>query len=178
MPMPLDEQIKHAIREVKDFPKQGIYFKDLTPILKKPHLCAQIADALTQQLQASEPDCIAGIESRGFWFGMLLAQKMNIPFVPIRKLGKLPYETLSYSYSLEYGTATMEVHTDAFKKGWKVWIHDDLLATGGTASAAAELVKMQGAKVAGFAFVVDLSFLSGKEKLQKYADEVVSLVSY
>jgi adenine phosphoribosyltransferase len=176
--MTLEEKIKHAIREVKDFPKQGIYFKDLTPILKNPALCQEITHNLSQQIAIHKPDALAGIESRGFWFGMLIAQGLQIPFIPIRKIGKLPYETLSYSYSLEYGTATMEVHTDAFKKGWKVMIHDDLLATGGTATAASELVKMQGATVAGFAFVSDLSFLSGKEKLAKYSNEVFSLATY
>ncbi|MFN0049594.1 MAG: adenine phosphoribosyltransferase [Cytophagales bacterium] len=176
--MTLEEKIKHAIREVKDFPKQGIYFKDLTPILKNPALCQEITRDLSQKIAIQKPDALAGIESRGFWFGMLIAQELQIPFIPIRKMGKLPYETLSYSYSLEYGTATMEVHTDAFKKGWKVMVHDDLLATGGTATAACELVKMQGATVAGFAFVSDLSFLSGKEKLAKYSTEVFSLATY
>lgn len=176
--MTLEEKIKKEIREVKDFPKQGIYFKDLTPILKKPALCKEITLALSEKIALLKPDAIACMESRGFWFGMLIAQELNIPFIPIRKMGKLPYETLSYSYSLEYGTATMEVHKDAFKKGWNVIIHDDLLATGGTATAAAELIKMQKAQVAGFAFISDLSFLSGKEKLAKYSRDIISLSTF
>jgi len=176
--MSIEDKIKHAIREVKDFPKQGIYFKDLTPILKNAVLCKEITQELCTKIALLKPDAIACMESRGFWFGMLIAQNLQIPFIPIRKMGKLPYETLSYSYSLEYGSATMEVHTDAFKKGWKVVVHDDLLATGGTATAAAELIKMQNATVAGFAFVADLSFLSGQEKLAKYSTEVISLATY
>lgn len=176
--MTLDEKIKDAIREVKDFPKQGIYFKDLTPILKNPSLSKEITDALSSKIANLKPDAIACMESRGFWFGMLVAQQLNIPFIPIRKMGKLPYETLSYSYSLEYGSATMEVHTDAFKKGWKVVVHDDLLATGGTATAAAELIKMQKAEVVGFAFIAELSFLGGKEKLDKYGAPVIELTKY
>lgn len=176
--MTLTEQIRDTIREVKDFPKQGIYFKDITPLLKNPGLCNKIADALAEQIKTVKPDAIACVESRGFWFGVLLSQKLNIPFIPIRKLGKLPYETNSYTYELEYGKATMEIHTDALKKGWRVVVHDDLLATGGTASAAAELIQMQQATVAGFAFVLDLSFLGGKDKLKKYSEEFISLVTY
>jgi adenine phosphoribosyltransferase len=174
----MEDRIKKAIREVKNFPKEGIMFKDLTPILKDFALCTEITDKICEQIAPSKPDAIAGIESRGFWFGMLIAQKLKIPFIPIRKLGKLPYETTSFSYSLEYGTATMEMHTDAIKKGWKVIIHDDLLATGGTAVAAAELIKMQAGEVVGFAFVVELSFLGAKERLNKYVENTISLASY
>lgn len=176
--MQLSEKIKEKIRDVKDFPKQGILFKDITPLLKDPVLCAEITDELIHQTIKLKPDAIACLESRGFWFGMLIAQRLQIPFIPIRKLGKLPYETDKFSYSLEYGTATMEVHTDAFKKGQRILIHDDLLATGGTASAAAELIKMQGASVCGFIFLIELSFLGGKDNIKKYCPEVVSLLSY
>lgn len=164
--MTIEQRIKDAIRDIKDFPKAGIYFKDITPILKDYQLCDDIATALADRYKDEKPDAIASIESRGFWFGMLMAQKLKIPFIPIRKLGKLPYETMSYTYELEYGKATMEVHKDAFEKDWKVIIHDDLLATGGTAIAACELVKMQQAQVLGFSFVVNLSFLGGNEKLE------------
>ena len=176
--MPLEQKIKDVIREVKDFPKQGIYFKDITPILKNPKLCSDIADEILEKVKELKPDAIACIESRGFWFGMLVAQKLNIPFIPIRKLGKLPYETMSYTYELEYGKATMEIHTDAIKKGWNILIHDDLLATGGTASAAAELVKMQQGNIVGFCFIVDLSFLGGNEKLKIYSNQIISLTKY
>ena len=141
-------------------------------------LCNDIADEILLKVRELKPDAIACIESRGFWFGMLVAQKLNIPFIPIRKLGKLPYETVSYTYELEYGKATMEIHSDALIKGWNVLIHDDLLATGGTACAAAELINMQEANIAGFCFVVDLSFLGGDEKLKKYTENVFSLVTY
>ena len=176
--MTLDQEIREATREIKDFPKQGIYYKDLTPVLKNAALSKKIANSLVENAKKLNPDAIACLEGRGFWYGMLIAQALEIPFIPIRKVGKLPYETLSYSYSLEYGAATMEVHSDAFKKGWKVLIHDDLLATGGTATAAAELVKMQGAEVAGFAFVVDLSFLGGKDKIAKYSPNILSIATY
>lgn len=176
--MNLEQQIKEAIREVKDFPKEGIDFKDLTPLLKNVTLCQKISDGFIEKIDFLKIDAIACIESRGFWFGMLIANALKIPFIPIRKMGKLPYETLSYSYSLEYGSATMEVHSDAFKKGWNVLVHDDLLATGGTATAAAELIKMQGAKVAGFAFVIDLTYLNGKERLKKYSENIISLAQY
>ncbi|TAH24728.1 MAG: adenine phosphoribosyltransferase [Cytophagales bacterium] len=174
----LEQKIKESIREIKDFPKTGIFFKDITPILKNPVLVNEIADELVKQMSALKLDAIACMESRGFWFGMLMAQRLNIPFIPIRKLGKLPYDTLSYTYELEYGKATMEIHSDALKKGWNVLVHDDLLATGGTACAAAELIKMQGGVVAGFSFVVELSFLSGSERLEKYSSNIQSLVSY
>jgi adenine phosphoribosyltransferase len=176
--MTLEQEIKEATREIQDFPKQGIYYKDLTPILKNTVLSKKIANSLIEKSANLKPDAIACLEGRGFWYGMMIAQALNIPFIPIRKVGKLPYETLSYSYSLEYGAATMEVHSDAFKKGWRVLIHDDLLATGGTATAAAELVKMQGAQIAGFVFVVDLSFLGGKDKISKYSSDIISLATY
>lgn len=176
--MLLSEKINESIREIKNFPKQGIYFKDITPILKNPALTNEIAEELSNRVRHLNLNAIACIESRGFWFGVLMSQKLNIPFIPIRKLGKLPYETNSFTYELEYGKATMEIHTDAIQKGWKVLIHDDLLATGGTASAAAELILMQQGIVAGFAFVLDLSFLDGGEKIKKYSENISSLVTY
>jgi adenine phosphoribosyltransferase len=174
----LESKIKEIIREIKDFPKQGIYFKDITPLLKNPDLCNSILDYFADFLKNRNIDAIAAIESRGFWFGFALAQKMGIPFVPIRKLGKLPYQTMSYSYELEYGKATMEIHEDALEKGWRVHIHDDLLATGGTACAAAELVNMQEAIVDSFSFVVNLNFLAGSEKLYQYASDIISVSNF
>ncbi|NUM51510.1 MAG: adenine phosphoribosyltransferase [Flavobacteriales bacterium] len=176
--MSLENKIKTVIRDVQDFPKQGIVFKDITPILKDPSLCKEIIHAFEDQILQLKPDAIMAIESRGFLFGMMMALHFNIPFIPVRKKGKLPYKTISYSYHLEYGSATVEIHEDAIAKGSKVLIHDDLLATGGTAIAAAELVKMQEGEVAGFSFVVALDFLNGANRLKKYSNNIFSLVHY
>jgi adenine phosphoribosyltransferase len=178
MNMTLQERIRQAIRNVPDFPKPGILFKDITPILSDPVLCRDIVDGFIRTLENKKVDVILGIESRGFIFGMMLANKLEIPFVLVRKAGKLPFQTVKYSYDLEYGNATVEMHVDSIKKGANVLIHDDLLATGGTAAAAAELVRMQGGNTAGFAFLVELGFLNGKEKLKKYSEKIISLVSY
>ena len=174
----IEQRLKNAIRDVADFPKQGIVFKDITPILTDNKLCDDIVDETVKRLEGIKIDAIAGIESRGFLFGFLLAQKLRVPFIPVRKAGKLPYETISYSYNLEYGTATIEVHTDALKAGDSVLIHDDLLATGGTAIAAAELVKQLGGTVAAYSFIVELDFLSGRDTLAQYTNNVISLVSF
>ncbi|MCJ0742758.1 adenine phosphoribosyltransferase [Pedobacter montanisoli] len=174
----LEQKIKDTIRDVADFPKPGIIFKDITPILKDPVLCKEITQALAEQLQSLNVDVIAGIESRGFLFGMSLAQALNVPFVPIRKAGKLPYRTIQQSYALEYGTATLEVHEDAFISGQKVLIHDDLLATGGTVVAASQLIEKLGAHVAGYSFIINLEFLNGKQRLQTFNPNVFSLISY
>jgi adenine phosphoribosyltransferase len=176
--MNITDKIKNVIRDIKDFPKEGIVFKDITPILLDPKLCKEIVDEFVKGLEELKPDAIACVEARGFFFGTLIAQRLQIPFIPIRKQGKLPYETVSHSYDLEYGSATIEMHEDAVKRGWKVLLHDDLLATGGTASAAAELVTKKGGEVVGFSFLVDLTFLDGKEVLTPYCDNVVSLVEY
>jgi len=176
--MDLQTRIRAAVRDVPDFPKPGILFKDITPIFADPALCKDIVDALYLPFQKNKIDCVVGIESRGFIFGMMLAQKFNAPFVPVRKKGKLPYKTISYEYTLEYGSSIVEAHVDSIAKDASVLIHDDLLATGGTAAAAAELVRMQGATVAGFAFLISLDFLKGKERLVKYSDNVLSLVNY
>ena len=175
--MNLTEQIKHTIRDVPDFPKPGIVFKDITPIFYDQPLCTRIVDGFIGSMDKI-PDAIVGIESRGFLFGMMMANKLNIPFVLIRKAGKLPYKKIGFEYALEYGTSIIEMHEDALKKDWNVMIHDDLLATGGTADAAAQLVKKVGAKVAGFNFVVGLDFLNGKEKLNKHSNNIICLVNY
>ncbi len=174
----LVEEIKAAIRDVKDFPKPGIVFKDITPVLEDAVLSNKIVDHFVQYYQDQKLDAVIGVESRGFLFGMSIAMKLGIPFVAVRKKGKLPYKTVDYSYDLEYGSATIEMHVDSIEPGWKVLIHDDLLATGGTAIAAAELVKKQQGEVAGFAFLVGLSFLNGEEKLQAYSENILNLVSY
>jgi adenine phosphoribosyltransferase len=174
----LENRVKQAIRDVPDFPKPGILFKDITPILLNAKLSTQIAQAMAAQVSDWKIDAIVAIESRGFFFGMMMAQVLNIPFIPARKAGKLPYKTVSHQYKLEYGTATIEMHTDVIQPGWNVLIHDDLLATGGTACAAAELIQKQNGIVAGFAFLVTLDFLNGKEALDKYSENFVSLVNY
>ena len=176
--MQLSEKIKSAIRDVQDFPKPGILFKDITPIFHDQSLCNQIVDGFIESLEGKKPDAIAGIESRGFLFGLLLANRLNVPFILIRKAGKLPYKTISYEYQLEYGTSKIEMHEDAISPGSNVLIHDDLLATGGTAAAAAELLLQQKAIVMGFSFVVNLSFLGGETKLKKYTNQIISLLSY
>jgi adenine phosphoribosyltransferase len=174
----LVDTIKKVIRDVPDFPKPGIIFKDITPILLDAKLTREIVDEMAKQVTPLNLDAIVGIESRGFWFGIMLANKLDIPFIPIRKKGKLPYKTISYSYDLEYGSAEIEMHQDALQKDWNVLIHDDLLATGGTAQASAELILMQQAKVAGFSFMVELDFLKGSEILSKYSQNISSLVHF
>ena len=174
----ISERLDKAIREVPNFPKEGINFKDITPLLMDAQLTNDIIDTFINHLNGIKLDAIVGIESRGFLFGFLLANKMGVPFIPIRKVGKLPGETLKYKYDLEYGSAEVEVHKSDINTGWNVLVHDDLLATGGTACAAAELIQRLGAKVAGFAFVVSLDFLNGKEKLKQYSDHIISLKDY
>ncbi|MDI1354591.1 MAG: adenine phosphoribosyltransferase [bacterium] len=175
--MNLEEAIKKEIRDVPDFPKKGILFRDITPVLYNQKLCSNIVDGFIERL-GERPDAIVGIESRGFLFGFLVANKLNLPFVLVRKAGKLPYTTLSEEYDLEYGTSKIEIHEDALKKGWKVLIHDDLLATGGTAEAAAKLVEKAGAIVVGFNFVIGLNFLNGIDKLTNHTNNITCLVHY
>lgn len=174
----IEQQIKSAIRDIPDFPKPGIVFKDITPILKDPILCENIVNAFATQFQHTQIDVVAGIESRGFLFGLQLAGKLGVPFVPIRKAGKLPYTVKQMEYDLEYGSAKIEVHTDAFKPGQHILIHDDLLATGGTVTAASQLVTEMGGVIAGFSFIVGLNFLNGREKIAPLADKVVVLAEY
>ena len=174
----LTETLIKVIRDVPDFPKAGIIFKDITPILLNHNLTLKVVEEMAHIHRNDNIDAIAGIESRGFWFGIMLANKLEVPFIPIRKKGKLPYKTVSYSYDLEYGSAEIEMHQDAVQPNWNVLIHDDLLATGGTAQAAAELILMQRAKVAGFSFVVNLEFLNGVDILSKYSENISSLVNF
>lgn len=174
----ISNKLKTVIRDVYDFPKPGIIFKDITPVLLDAKLTKEVISALAKDTEHLNLNAIVGIESRGFWFGIMLANELGIPFIPIRKKGKLPYKTLSYKYDLEYGSAEVEVHEDAIQKNWNVLVHDDLLATGGTAKAAAELILMQGGNVAGFSFVVELDFLDGRATLLKYSKNIISLVNF
>jgi adenine phosphoribosyltransferase len=158
-------RIRDAIREIPDFPKKGILFKDITPILSDAKLFAEVIAGLTDRYAGMRIDKIAAMESRGFIFGAPLANNIGAGFVPLRKFGKLPYSTVSETFDLEYGTETLEVHTDAIQPGERVVILDDLLATGGTADASARLVRRIGGKVVEMAFVVELAFLDGRRRL-------------
>jgi len=169
-------ELKKLIREVPDFPKKGILFYDLTTLLKDRTGYATLIDALAEHYIDAKPDLILGMEARGFIFAPALAYRLNAGFVPVRKPGKLPAETVTVSYDLEYGSNALEVHRDAIKQGERVLIVDDLLATGGTAAATAELAQRLGAQIAGLAFVVELDFLKGREKLAGY--DVFSLLHY
>ena len=174
----IQTRLEEAIRDIPDFPKPGILFKDITPILKDSELCSEIIEAFAFQLKDVEIDMIAGIESRGFLFGLMLANRLRVPFVPIRKQGKLPYKKIQQPCELEYGSAILEIHEDAILPGQKVLIHDDLLATGGTVNAAARLIKQLNGEIAGYAFVISLDFLRGKEKLEHQTSNIVSLISF
>ncbi len=169
--------VKNKIRDVKDFPKEGIIFRDITTALKEPETLKVMIDYLCEQFKDVKIDYIAGIESRGFIFGMPMAYKLNAGFVPIRKPNKLPAATYSQEYELEYGTDKIEVHQDAFPQGANVLVVDDLLATGGTAEAACKLVKKTGANLVGIAFLIELEALKGREKL-KDAGKVISMLKY
>jgi len=167
---------QRLIRDVKDFPKAGIVFKDINPVIQDGPAFREVIDRMLDYARSREVNAVAGIESRGFIFGAPLALALDVGFVPVRKLGKLPGETLRAEYSLEYGTNTVEVQKDAIKAGHRVLIVDDLLATGGTAAAAAELVEKLGGDVAGIVVMVELGFLNGREALKEY--DLHSLIEY
>jgi adenine phosphoribosyltransferase len=169
-------ELAPLIRDVPDFPKKGILFKDITTLLKSPAAFKQSIDQLTDLVRAHDPHVVIGMESRGFIFAAPIAYLLNAGFVPVRKLGKLPGEVISSEYELEYGTNTLELHSDAIKKGDRVLIVDDLLATGGTVSATIELVERLEGKVVGVAFLVELTALKGRDRLQDY--EVISLLKF
>jgi len=169
-------ELESFIRDIPDFPKPGILFKDITPLLKNPVAFARAIGILEEQVQPLNPDLLLGIESRGFLFGGALSLKMNKGLIVARKPGKLPYKSDSVSYDLEYGSNTLELHMDAIEQGQRVLVIDDLLATGGTAAACAQLIRRQGGEVAGHAFVVELSFLEGRKKLDP--DPVSSILVY
>jgi len=174
----LNTRLAAAIRAVPDFPKPGILFRDITPVLEDPTLSNDCVHGFKDALAHLNVDAIAGIESRGFLFGMPLALAFEVLFVTVRKKGKLPWRTVSYTYDLEYGSAEVEMHVDSVKPGMRVLVHDDLLATGGTAVAAAELIQKQGGIVAGFSFLIELEFLNGVERLEPYNAEIIRLISY
>lgn len=161
------QDINSAIRDVIDFPKPGIVFKDITPVLHDPKLFCEVIDIFANNCREKKPDYIVGLDARGFIFGAPLAIKLGCGFIPVRKKDKLPFHTLEKSYELEYGEATLEIHKDALKPGDKVVIIDDLLATGGTISAAIELVKQLGADIISVEFLMELAFLNGREKLKE-----------
>ena len=160
--------LSEFIRDVPDFPKKGIVFKDITPLLGNPEALRQAVSMLAEPYAGGGVDVVTGIESRGFIFGALVAERLDAAFVPIRKPGKLPAETLSASYELEYGADAIEIHADAFVPGAKVLMVDDLLATGGTMAAACDLVKRLGGQIVGVTFVIELCFLNGRAKLPDY----------
>jgi adenine phosphoribosyltransferase len=176
--MTLSNKLDVAIRNIPDFPKPGIQFKDITPILRDAKLCREITLALTSPFKGKKIDVVAGIESRGFLFGMLMAQELDCAFAVIRKKGKLPHRTVEIEYALEYGSAIIEMHEDEIESGQHVIIHDDLLATGGTASAAAELIKKVGGRVEAFSFLIELDFLEGANKLSPFGAPIASLQHY
>lgn len=165
--MTTTEYLKNLIRDIHDFPKAGIVFKDITPLLADPNARRLVVDNIVDHFKNTDIRAVAGIEARGFLFGMMIADKLDVPFVPIRKIGKLPFKKKVGHYNLEYGTASIEIHEDAIESGTRILIHDDLLATGGTAQAAGLLVQQLGGIVAGFSFVIDLTFLSGGINLKQ-----------
>ena len=170
------KEIESAIRNVPDFPKAGIQFKDITPVLADPKLFAGTIDLLTEGFKPGSVDAVVGIDARGFIFAAAAAMKLQAGFVPVRKKGKLPYKTHEESYALEYGEATVAMHIDALKPGARVLLIDDLLATGGTATAAAALVKKLNARILEISFLIELKFLNGRDKLKDY--KVRSVVVY
>jgi len=175
-PRPTTAEIECAIRNIPDFPKPGIQFKDITPVLADARLFSGSIHLLTEKFRPGQIDAVVGIDARGFIFAAAAAIKLQAGFVPVRKKGKLPYKTHEQEYNLEYGTATVAVHVDALKPGSRVLLIDDLLATGGTAAAAAALVQRLGAEILEISFLIELSFLAGRERLKNYP--VSSLVVY
>ncbi|MEX2232364.1 MAG: adenine phosphoribosyltransferase [Cyclobacteriaceae bacterium] len=165
--MLLIDQVKSTIRDVEGYPKPGIVFKDITPVLADPVLMKRIIQFFVRNYRDKKIDAVAAIEARGFILGSVLAHELACSFIPLRKAGKLPFNTRKQRYDLEYGTAELEIHTDAIKPGASVLVHDDLLATGGTACAAGHLIKSFGGELAGFSFLINLGFLPGARNLQE-----------
>lgn len=172
----MEELIKKWIRDIPDFPKPGIVFKDITPLLGNPDLFSKVVEVFAKRYQEKKVQAVVAIESRGFLFGAPLALRLGIPLVPVRKKGKLPFKTHEVSYNLEYGSATVEVHVDAIVQGHRVVVIDDLLATGGTAEAACKLIEKSGGEVVECAFVIELGFLHGRDRVAHAP--VHSLVQY
>lgn len=170
------KNLAEFIRDIPDFPKKGVVYKDISPLLQNPTAMKMAVDMFMQKLDGSKIDKVVGIESRGFFFATLLAERLGAGFIPIRKPGKLPYNTHREEYALEYGTDVLEIHQDAIEKGENILLHDDVLATGGTALAACNLVEKLGGEIVQCNFLVELSFLKGKEKLGNY--QVEALLKY
>jgi adenine phosphoribosyltransferase len=169
-------KIESFIRNIPNFPKEGILFKDIAPLLQDPEGVKLCLEGLLGLLKGQKIDKVIGIESRGFFFATLIAQELNAGFVPVRKPGKLPYKTLSQSYALEYGEDAVEIHIDAIEKGERILIHDDVLATGGTAEAVCKLVEQLGGEIVQCNFIMELAFLKGRDKLKSY--DVQAVLNY
>ena len=163
--MPIEQLLKSLVRDVIDFPSPGIIFKDITPLLANPEARRQVVEIISAHYQNTGIEAVAAVEARGFIFGALIAQELNVPFIPIRKSGKLPFTKIHESYSLEYGMASIEMHSDSVKSDWKVLVHDDLLATGGTSAAAASMIQRLNGRIGGFSFIINLAFLPGEKTL-------------
>ena len=176
MSLPTPAEIKKSIRNIPDFPKPGIQFKDITPVLADARLFSGAIDLLTEKFSPGGIDAVVGIDARGFIFAAAAAKRLNAGFVPVRKKGKLPFTTIEQDYALEYGHATVAMHTDALKPGARVLLIDDLLATGGTAAAAAALVQKLGGKILEAGFLIELTFLQGRNKLTGFPTR--SLIAY
>lgn len=174
----LSERVRAVIREVQDFPIEGVNFKDITSLLLDASLSKEILAKFIEEAKRVNPDVICAIDSRGFIYGTGIAQALDIPLVLVRKKGKLPGETIEYSYDLEYGSATLEIHKHDLPAGSKVLVHDDLLATGGTASATASLIQKAGSQVIGYSFLINLSFLPGEEIIKEHCEDIFALVEY
>ncbi len=168
--------LEKYIRDIQDFPKEGIMFKDITPLLNDAQARKKSLDLLVAAVSNQRIDKVIGVESRGFFFGTLLAQELNAGFIPVRKPNKLPYETISATYDLEYGTDTLEIHADAIQKGDRILIHDDVLATGGTARAVCELVERLGGEIVQCNFLIELTFLNGRSKLD--GKDIFAAIAY
>ena len=177
--MVVENYIQALLRDVPDFPKPGIIFKDITPLLANPVARKRVVQEMALHFSTQEVEAVAAVEARGFIFGSLLAEALNVPFIPVRKSGKLPYHKIQEEYSLEYGTASIEMHVDAVEKGTRVLIHDDLLATGGTATAAGNMIERLGGIVMGYSFIINLAFLPGEKMLsERFGVKPHYLVTY
>ena len=163
--MEIENSIQSLLRDVPDFPRPGILFKDITPLLADPAARKKVVEEIARQFSTQNVQAIAAVEARGFIFGSLIAEVLGVPFIPVRKSGKLPYQKIHEEYSLEYGTSSIEMHVDAFAPGTRVLIHDDLLATGGTAAATGKMIERLGGIVMGYSFIINLAFLSGEKVL-------------
>ena len=168
--------LKSFIRDIPDFPKKGIIFKDITPLLKNGEAFGHVIKTIAKEYKKANVDAVLGVEARGFIFGGAVARELGVGFLPVRKPGKLPYKTKSVTYELEYGADTLQIHEDAISKGDRIIIIDDLLATGGTVAACCRMVESLGGKVIGISFVIELGFLKGRKKLAGY--DVLSLINY